>query len=94
MVDLCPVWFSNVGLKTGLKKPVYGPKCPAFKWSAKSCDFTIRMLPVFVVCYRIAKCIREITSGSVMCRYLMANDLICDQINTLYNNTIQFTEFY
>ena len=29
------------GLKTGLKQPVYGPKCTVFKWSAKSRDFTI-----------------------------------------------------
>ena len=35
------VLYSNGGLKTGLKKPVNGPKCPAFEWSAKSCDFTI-----------------------------------------------------
>ena len=25
------VRYLNGGLKTGLKKPVYGPKCPAFK---------------------------------------------------------------
>ena len=36
------------------------------------------VLPVFIVCYGIAKCIREITRGSVMCRYLMTNDLIYD----------------
>ena len=35
------VWYSNVGLKTGLKKPVYGPKCIVLEWSAKSHDFTI-----------------------------------------------------
>ena len=35
------VRYLNGGLKTGLKKPVYGPKCLVFKWSAKSCDFTI-----------------------------------------------------
>ena len=55
---------------------------------------TAKIFASIYLCYGIAKCIREITSGSVMCRYLMANDLICDQINTLYNNTIQFTEFY
>ena len=33
--------YSNGGLKTGLKKPVYGPKCAVFEWSAKSCDVTI-----------------------------------------------------
>ena len=32
------------GLKTGLKKPVYCPKCPVFKWSARSPDFTIWIL--------------------------------------------------
>ena len=35
------VRYSNGGLKPGLKKPVYGPKCLAFKWSAKSGGFTI-----------------------------------------------------
>ena len=34
------------------------------------------VLPVFIVSYRIAKCIREITRVIVMCRYLMTNDLI------------------
>ena len=29
------VRYSNGGLKTGLKKPVYGPKCPVFKWAIK-----------------------------------------------------------
>ena len=43
------------------------------------------MLPVFIVCYKIAKWIREITRGSVMCHYLTANDLIYDRMNTLYN---------
>ena len=43
------------------------------------------VLLVFIVCYGIAKYIREKTRGSVMCRYLMANDLIYDRINTLYN---------
>ena len=33
------VLYSNGGLKTGLKKPVYGPKCPAFKWFVKSRDY-------------------------------------------------------
>ena len=35
------VRYSNGGLKTKLKKPVYGPKCPVFEWSAKSSEFTI-----------------------------------------------------
>ena len=30
-------------LKTGLKKPVNGPKCQEFKWSAESHDFTNRL---------------------------------------------------
>ena len=39
----------------------------------------VLVLPnVFFVSYRIAKCIREIIRGSVMCRYLMANELILD----------------
>ena len=37
------VQYSNGGFKTELKKPVYGPKCPVFEWSAKSPDFTIWM---------------------------------------------------
>ena len=43
------------------------------------------MLPVFIVSFGIAKCIKEITSESVMCRYLTTTELIYDQINTLYN---------
>ena len=35
------VLYSNSGLKTELKKPVYGLKCPVLKWSAKSHDLTI-----------------------------------------------------
>ena len=35
------VRYSNGGLKTGLKKPVYCSKCLVFEWSIKSCDFTI-----------------------------------------------------
>ena len=30
------VRYSNEGLKTRLKKSVFGLKCPVFKWSAKS----------------------------------------------------------
>ena len=45
------------------------------------------MFPVFIACYRIAKCIIEITRGSVMRRYLKANDLIFDRMNTLYNGS-------
>ena len=43
------------------------------------------VLPVFIASYVIAKCIREITRGSVMCRYLTTNELIYDRMNTLYN---------
>ena len=46
----------------------------------------VLVLPVCIVCYRIAKSIREITRGSVMCCYLTANDLIYDPMNTLYNS--------
>ena len=35
------VWYSNGGLKTWLNKPVFGPKCPVFYWSAKSHDFSM-----------------------------------------------------
>ena len=39
----------------------------------------VLVLPnVFIVSYGIAKCIREITRGSVMCHYLMINELILD----------------
>ena len=41
-VSSCPmVRYLNGGLKTRLKKPVYGPKCLVFEWSAKSLDFAI-----------------------------------------------------
>ena len=50
----------------------------------------VLVLPVFIVCYRSAKCIREIRRGSVMCRYLTANDLIYDRMNTLYNTFDSF----
>ena len=33
-------------LIVGLKKPVCGPKCPVFEWSAKSSDFTKFGLPL------------------------------------------------
>ena len=36
---------------------------------------------VFIASYGIAKCVREITRGSVMCRYLTTNELIYDQMN-------------
>ena len=37
----------------------------------------VLVLPnVFIVSYGIAKCIREITRGSVMCRYLTTDELI------------------
>ena len=37
----------------------------------------VLVLPnVFIVSYRITKCIREITKGNVMCRYLMTIELI------------------
>ena len=40
------------------------------------------MLPdVFIASYEIAKCVREITKGSVMCLYLTTNELIYDQMN-------------
>ena len=45
------VRFSNGDLKTGLKKPVYGEKCLLFKWSAKSCEFTIWKLDTHAVQY-------------------------------------------
>ena len=41
------------------------------------------MVSVYIV-YRMHKV--ERTRGSVMCRYLTANDFIYDQMNTLYNN--------
>ena len=41
--------------------------------------FLALVLPVSIVCYGIAKCIREITRGSKKCGYLMTNDLVYDQ---------------
>ena len=44
MVDLCLIvkWPDiRMVWKLDWKKPAYGPKCPVFKWSAKSHDFTI-----------------------------------------------------
>ena len=38
-------------LNDGLKKPVYGSKCPVFKWSAKPHDFTIKILDTNTVRY-------------------------------------------
>ena len=46
----------------------------------------VLVLLVFIVCYQIAKCMREITRGNVMCHYLTANYWIYDRMNTLYNN--------
>ena len=34
---------------------------------------------VFIASYGIAKCVREITRGSVMCRYLTTKELIWDE---------------
>ena len=45
------VWYLNGSLKTGLKKPVYGPLCLVFKWSDESCDFTIWIPDTHTVCY-------------------------------------------
>ena len=36
---------------------------------------------------------REITRGSVMCHYLMTNELICDQINTWYNRVYSMVDY-
>ena len=54
MVDLCPVVKCSsiqMVLKNGLKKPVYGTKCLAFKWSAKSYHFIILILETRTVWY-------------------------------------------
>ena len=46
----------------------------------------VLVLPnIFIVSYGIAKCIIQITRESVMCSYLMTNELIKDRMNTLYN---------
>ena len=47
--DCQMVWYSNGCLKTGLKKPIYCPKCPVIKWSIKSHDFTIWILNTHTV---------------------------------------------
>ena len=46
-----PFQYSNAGLKTGLKKACYGPKCTVFKWSTKSRDFIIWILDTHTVRY-------------------------------------------
>ena len=38
------VRYSNVDLKTGLKKHVFGPKCLVFKWSANQVTLPLYML--------------------------------------------------
>ena len=43
---------------------------------------------LFIVSYGIAICIREITRGSVLYHYLMTNELVYDQMNTLYNKIV------
>ena len=54
------VWYWNgrfvsrcqmVFWKPDFKKPIYGPKCPVFEWSAKSHDFTIWILETHTVWY-------------------------------------------
>ena len=43
----------------------------------RSVNAIVLVLPnVFIVSYGTAKCVRELIRGSVMCRYLMTNDLI------------------
>ena len=55
MVDLCVVvkWSGiwMVVWKPDWKKPVYGPKCPVFKWFTNSLDFTIWMPDTHTVQY-------------------------------------------
>ena len=52
------VRYLNGGLQTEMEKACHGPKCPVFKWTAKSRDFTtwkldthssIQMVTVFLV---------------------------------------------
>ena len=43
--------YSHGGQKSGLKKLVYGPKCPVFKWSAKSRHFNISIPDSHAVLY-------------------------------------------
>ena len=48
---------------------------------SKTClDFLEMCLRALVLPVFITKCIREITRGSVMCCYLIANDLIYDRM--------------
>ena len=51
------VQYSNGVLKTRLKKPVYGPKCPVFELSVKSRDLTIWILDTKSVRYPGGCCI-------------------------------------
>ena len=48
------------------------------------CTVSSIVLLLIIVCYGIAKCIKEITKGSVMCHYITANYLIYDRMNSLY----------
>ena len=42
-VSGCQIFrYSNGGLKTRLKNPVYGPKCPVLESSAKSRDYHLK----------------------------------------------------
>ena len=50
-------------------------------------NLRVLVLPVFIVCYGIAKCIREITR-EVLCRYLMTNEYNQDRMKCLYNTSI------
>ena len=51
----------------------------------KSHKLFLKKKAYIIVSYRIAKSNKRNNNGSVMCRYLMAIDLIYDRMNTLYN---------
>ena len=52
------------------------------------------MLPVFIVSYGIEKCIREITSGSVMCRYKHFDRSLIKLVASVKKSTKQRQEVF
>ena len=50
-------------------------------WADFISGIVLVLTDVFIASYGTAKCIREITRVSVMCRYLTTNELIWDQMN-------------
>ena len=71
------VRYSIGGLKTWLRKPVYGPKCPVFEWSAKPLNFTIWILGTNIVRYSAELGIQVIGIQMVTVFYKIATGPDC-----------------